>query len=597
MRIVEVMGNTLVVERLAHAGVKQRPPKRHEPRRNPFQGQRSGAGIAELKRATWILDCSRWSSALLILIALALVAAFVSRNIIKVPPNMVAILSGRKRRVVDSQTGEQRQVGYRVIRGGSAFRIPVLERVDYISLNIISIPLRIEGAYNIEGVPVSVNAVANVKVGGDDFSVGNAIERFLGMSTAEIEEVVHQTMEGHLRSILGTLTVEELNTDRQAFAQRMTAESAQDLARMGIIIDVLTIQQISDTYGYLEALGQKRTAEVKRDAEIGRADADRDARTRAADAQRDASTAEARAEAQIAEAQRDTDVAKAQYQASINAEQARAAQAGPLAQAEAQKGVVVAQQQVEVARTEASIQVQEAEARRRERELEATVLKQADAEREAVIIAAEGQKRAAVLQAEGDQQAIVTRAEGQSRERELIGAGEGARIRQIGEAEADAQKAAAAAKRADLLAEAEGTRARLLAEAEGLRAALLAEAEGKQQLAEALNAYNDQAINLLMYQAFVEELPKMVEAAALPMSQIDRVVLIDGGGNGHGSNGDGGTLGRYAGQLPIIVQQMSENFAATTGIDLMGMVKEKMGVETDEEAVRTIIDPNPGDDD
>ncbi|MEZ4522364.1 MAG: SPFH domain-containing protein [Thermomicrobiales bacterium] len=535
--------------------------------------------------------------ALLILIALALVAAFVSRNIIKVPPNMVAILSGRKRRVVDSQTGEQRQVGYRVIRGGSAFRIPVLERVDYISLNIISIPLRIEGAYNIEGVPVSVNAVANVKVGGDDFSVGNAIERFLGMSTAEIEEVVHQTMEGHLRSILGTLTVEELNTDRQAFAQRMTAESAQDLARMGIIIDVLTIQQISDTYGYLEALGQKRTAEVKRDAEIGRADADRDARTRAADAQRDASTAEARAEAQIAEAQRDTDVAKAQYQASINAEQARAAQAGPLAQAEAQKGVVVAQQQVEVARTEASIQVQEAEARRRERELEATVLKQADAEREAVIIAAEGQKRAAVLQAEGDQQAIVTRAEGQSRERELIGAGEGARIRQIGEAEADAQKAAAAAKRADLLAEAEGTRARLLAEAEGLRAALLAEAEGKQQLAEALNAYNDQAINLLMYQAFVEELPKMVEAAALPMSQIDRVVLIDGGGNGHGSNGDGGTLGRYAGQLPIIVQQMSENFAATTGIDLMGMVKEKMGVETDEEAVRTIIDPNPGDDD
>jgi flotillin len=532
---------------------------------------------------------------LLILVVLALLAAFVSRNIIKVPPNMVAILSGRKRRVVDSQTGEERHVGYRPIRGGSAFRIPVYERVDYISLNIISIPLRIEGAYNIEGVPVSVNAVANVKVGGDDYSIGNAIERFLGMTTAEIEEVVHQTMEGHLRSILGTLTVEELNTDRQAFAQRMTAESAQDLARMGIIIDVLTIQQISDTYGYLEALGQKRTAEVKRDADIGRAEADRDARTRAADAQRDASTAEARATALIAEAQRDTDVKKATYQASINAEQARAAQAGPLAQAESQKAVVVAQQQVEVARTEASIQVQEAESRRRERELEATVLKQADAEREAIIIAAEGQKRASVLQAEGDQQAIITRAEGQSRESELLGAGEGARIRQIGEAEADAKKAAAAAKRADLLAEAEGTRARLLAEAEGLRAALLAEAEGKQQLAEALNAYNQGAINLLMYQAFVEELPKMVEAAALPMSQIDRVVLIDGGGgNGNGSNGSG-TLNRYAGQLPLIVQQMSENFAATTGIDLMGMVKDKMGLKTDEEAVRTII--NPGDDD
>lgn len=531
------------------------------------------------------------------LIIVALLAGFVSRNIIKVPPNVVAILSGRKRTVLQTATGERHQIGYRVIRGGSAFRIPIMERVDYISLNVISIPLRIEGAYNIEGVPVSVNAVANVKVGGDDFSVGNAIERFLGMTVAEIEVVVHQTMEGHLRSILGTLTVEELNTDRQAFAQKMTAESAQDLARMGIIIDVLTIQQISDTYGYLDALGQKRTAEVKRDAEIGRAEADRDARTRAADAQRDASTAEARAEALIAQAQRDTNVSKAQFQASINAEQARSAQAGPLAQAEAQKAVVVAQQQVEVARTEASILVQEAEARRMERELEATVLKQADAEREAVIITAEGQKRAAVLQAEGDQQSTITRAQGQSQERELLGAGEASRIRQVGEAEADAQKAAAAAKRADLLAEAEGTRARLLAEAEGLRAALLAEAEGKKQLAEALNAYNQPAINLLMYQAFVEELPKMVEAAALPMSQIDKVVLIDGGG-GNGHNGSGGTLGRYAGQLPVIVQQMSENFAAATGIDLMEMVKDKLGVESDEEAVRTIINPRPsGDDD
>lgn len=532
------------------------------------------------------------AAAVLALLALGLLVALISRNIIKVPPNTVAILSGRKRQIVDAQSGEKRTVGYRVIRGGSAFRIPILERIDFISLNVMSIPLRIEGAYNIEGVPVSVNAVANVKVGGDDYSIGNAIERFLGMTQDEIKEVVHQTMEGHLRSILGTLTVEEINTDRQAFAQRMTAESAQDLARMGIIIDVLTIQQISDPNGYLEALGQKRTAEVKRDAEIGRAEADRDARQRSAEAQRIAATAEARAEAQIAEAQRDTNVAKAQYLASIQAEEARAAQAGPLAEAEAQKGVVVAQQQVEVARTEAAIQVQEMEARRMEKELEATVLRQADAEREAMIITAEGQKQSAILQAEGERQGIVVRAEGQARERELIGQGEGSRIRQIGEAEAAAKKANAEAQQAELLAQAEGRRAHLLAEAEGMRQSLLAEAEGKKQLAEALNAYSQQAINLLMYQAFVEELPKIVEAAALPMSQIDKVVLIDSAGsNGHGP--DGGTLGRYAGQLPVIVQQMAENFAAVTGVDLMEMVKEKMGVDDDDEAVRTVINPTP----
>lgn len=530
---------------------------------------------------------------LLGLVVIIAIFTLVNRNIIKVAPNMVAILSGRNRTVTDPTTGERRNVGYRVRRGGSAVKIPILERVDYVSLNVITIPLRIESAYNIEGVPVSVSAVANVKIGGDDYSIGNAIERFLGMTVEQIQDVIFQTLEGHLRSILGTLTVEEMNSDRQAFAQRMADESAVDLARMGIIVDVLTIQQITDPNGYLEALGQKRTAEVKRDAEIGRAEADRDARQRSAAAMRDGATAEARAEAEIAEAQRDSNVKKAQYLAAVQAEDARAAQAGPLADAESQRAVVVALQNVEVARTEASIKVQEMEALRRERELEATVLKNADAEREAVIITAEGTKQASVLQAQGEQQAIVTRAEGQARERELLGAGEAARIRQVGQAEADAKTAAAEALRNELLAQAEGTRAKLLAEAEGMRAALLAEAEGKRQLADALNAYGPAAIQLLMYQAFVEELPKVVEAAALPMSQIDKVVLFDSG-NGHGGNG-GGTLGRYANQLPVIVTEMAERFAAATGIDLLEMVQEKAGVDESKPS-RTVINPTPADD-
>lgn len=525
-----------------------------------------------------------------IVIALVgVMVVIVNRNIIKVAPNTVAIFSGRKRLIEDPTTGEKRSVGYRIIRGGSGVRIPVIERVDYLSLNIMTIPLRIESAYNIEGVPVSVNAVAAVKIGGDDYSIGNAIERFLGMTTQQVQDVIFQTMEGHLRSILGTLTVEEINTDRQAFAQRMTAESAQDLARMGVIIDVLTIQQISDANGYLEALGQTRTAEVKRDADIGRADADRDARQRSAAAKRDASTAEAEAEALVAEAQKEANVKKAQYQASVLAEEARAAQAGPLADAESQRAVVVAQQNVELARTEAAIQVQEMEARRMERQLEATVLKQAEAERDATIITAEGHKRAEVIAAEGQQQAVVMRAQAESQERELIGTGEAARIRQIGQAEADAKKAEADALRSELLAQAEGARAKLIAEAEGLRASLLAEAEGRHELAEALNTYNPEAIQLLMYQAFVEQLPKVVEAAALPMSQIDKVVLIDGGS---GSSNGVGSLGRYANQLPVIVEQMAESFAAVTGIDLIQVARDKAGIPPEEETEdRVIVDP------
>lgn len=534
---------------------------------------------------------------LFVLAALVGLLALINANIIKVPPSTVAIFSGRKRTVINPETGEKQMVGYRIIKGGSSVRIPIRERVDYLSLNVMTIPLRIQSAYTSEGVPVSVDAVANVKIGSDDYSIGNAIERFLGMQHDQIQNVIFQTMEGHLRSILGTLTVEEINTDRQAFAQRMTAESAQDLRRMGIDIDVLTIQQISDPNGYLEALGQRRTAEVKRDAEIGRAEADRDARTRSAAAMQLASTAEARAEAEIAAAQRDTNVAKAGYEANVLSQQARAAQAGPLAQAEAQREVVVAQQAVELARTEAAIAVQEMEARRKERELEATVLKQAEAERQATIITSEGSKQASILKAEGEQQAIVTRAQAQSRERELQGAGEAARVRQEGLAQAESKKALAEATRAELLAEAEGAKAKLLAEAEGKRASLLAEAEGRAQLAEAFNAYGPDAIQLLMYQAFMEQLPKVVEAAAMPLSTIDKVVLIDGGGNGHNGAG-GGALGRYASELPMIVERMTESFAAVTGIDLKQALSNR-GVDGADEngsgagGRRTVIDAQP----
>jgi flotillin len=499
---------------------------------------------------------------LLIVLAIVALFAIVSANIIKVPPSMVAIFSGRKRVITDPRTGEKRTVGYRIIQGGSSVRVPIVERVDYLSLNVMTIPLKITAAYTKEGVPVSVDAVSNVKIGSDSVMIGNAIERFLGMSQEQIRNVIFQTLEGHLRSILGTLTVEQINNDRLAFAQRLAAESAEDLGRMGIDIDVMTIQQVSDPNGYLDALGQKRTAEVKRDAEIGRAEADRDARMRSARAMQEAATAEAVAAANIAEAQKETNVKKARYEAEVQAEAARASQAGPLAEAESRRRVVIAEQEVEVARTEAGIAVQEMEARRRERELEATVLKQAEAQRQASIITAEGQQRSTVLIAEGERQATITRAEADSRQRELVGAGEAAKIRQVGQADADAKKALAQA-----------TQAELLAEAEGKRASLLAEAEGKRELGAALNAYGPAALQLLMYQAFVERLPEVVAGAAEPMSQIEKVVLFDGG---NGSSNGTGTLGRYATELPMIIQRMTESFAAVTGIDLVQAVQEKL---------------------
>ena len=273
----------------------------------------------------------------------ALVAAMIlmAKNYIKVPPNKAAVISGRKHRLPDGSI-----VGYRVVSGGAAFKIPVLEKVDYLDLSVMSVPVTVKNVYTKEGVPVIVDAIANIKIGSDMTSVGAAAERFLEMTTAQIHEIVTQTLEAHLRSICGTLTVEEINNNRQSFAQRMMGEAADDLRKMGLIIDVLAIQHIADEHGYLEALGKKRTAEVKRDATIGEAEATRDAMQRSSMARQEGEIARNAAEAKVAEAEKSLGVQRAAYAAEVLAAQARQAQAGPLAEAQARQAVV--EQEVEV---------------------------------------------------------------------------------------------------------------------------------------------------------------------------------------------------------------------------------------------------------
>lgn len=180
----------------------------------------------------------------------------VTRNYHKVPPSLAAVVSGRKHAVArDGQDGkgEQIHIGFRVVRGGSFFQVPVLERVDYLSLEVIPIALAIKKAYTKEGVPVTVEAVANVKIDSSQESLISAAERFLGMSPEKIKDLIFQTLEGHLRAILGTLTVEEINNNRQAFGQKVTDEAAVDLKRMGVAIDAIVIQTINDESGVARA--------------------------------------------------------------------------------------------------------------------------------------------------------------------------------------------------------------------------------------------------------------------------------------------------------------------------------------------------------
>jgi len=460
-----------------------------------------------------------------------------ARNYIKVPPSTVAIFYGRKHILVDEK-GNRTTVGFRVVRGGAALRVPVLEQVAYLSLNIISIPLRIQRAYTKEGVAVTVEAVANVKIAGDDVSLRGASERFLGMPGDQIKGVIFQTLEGHLRAILGTLTVEEINADRQAFAQKMTDEAAVDLKKMGVNIDILTIQQISDEMGYLDALGKKRTAEVKRDAVIGEAQAQRDATIKSAMADQEGKTKRYEADVAIALSLRDKESRQAEFDAAVKGKQAEAEQSGPLATAIAKQKVIEQETRIDQVRKQQEVLVQTQEAARREQELQATVVKPAEAERQAAILRAEGLRQSTVIKAEATQKELEYEGAGQASKIERIGRAEAAKVLAIGEAEAEV-----------------------------IKKKLLAEAEGLQRKAEAWKNFNEAAVINMV----VEKMPELAQAFATQLAGIDKINIIEMGNGSGGSGGVGKMMGTVGGGMTAMLSMLKDQF----GIDIARMMEAK----------------------
>ncbi len=248
-------------------------------------------------------------------LAVAAAVAIVLQLIHICQPNEVLVFSGTKRRV------SGRTVGYRLVQGGRGVRVPLLERVDRLDLTNMIIDVGVQGAYSKGGIPLNVAAVANVKVASDEPTIGNAIERFLGKPRHDIVRVAKETLEGNLRGVLATLTPEEVNQDRVKFAQSLLQEADQDLKKLGLVLDTLKIQHVTDDKGYLDSIGRKQSADLQMRSRIAEAEnhalaAERDAenyQTRAiahvdehievarADAARRITDAQTRREAMVAE--------------------------------------------------------------------------------------------------------------------------------------------------------------------------------------------------------------------------------------------------------------------------------------------------------
>jgi flotillin len=326
-----------------------------------------------------------------LLLALVILVLILTRLIYICPPNEVLIFSGTHRAVSET---DDRVVGYRLVQGGRGIRVPLLETVDRMNLTNMIIDLRVAGAYSKGGIPLNVQGVANVKVSSQTSQLANAIERFLGRSREEIMAVARETLEGNLRGVLATLTPEEVNNDREKFARELLHEADHDLAKLGLELDTLKVQHVTDDKGYLDSIGRRQTAELLKTSRIAEADNQATSAERAADNMQ---------KQEIAKVNADVETARAEAARRIIDAQTR--KEALIAES---KGVVLS----ELAKATASVSVQRARLAQVRFQLTADRIKPAEARRAQMVEQARG--NAAKLIEEGKATASAIRSLGET---------------------------------------------------------------------------------------------------------------------------------------------------------------------------------------
>ncbi len=455
----------------------------------------------------------------------------------KVGPNQALIVYGRHQS--------------RVITNGGTLITPFFEEATYFSLELMSFDVAPrQDLYTNQGVAVNVEAVTQLKVRSDRESILTAAEQFLSKDDDEREGLIRLVMEGHLRGIVGQLTVEQLVKEPEMVSEKMRTISSSDLTKMGLDVVSFTIKEVRDNNDYITNMGRPEIERIKKEANIAAALAARDTQIQQASALRESAVAKSQADQSRVEAesasqtkqaefQRDLSLKKAAYDAEVKKQQASADKAYDIQANVMQQQVIEEATRVQEIERTAQVKVQEAEIKRRQLELEATVLKSAEADRQRVETVAEAERRRLALEAQGHAEALHAQS---------VAEAEAARVR--GQAEAEIAKIRG-------LAEAEVVKAHGLAEADAIRAKGEAEAEAMRVKAEAYHQYNQAAV----LDKLLTGLPEMVRALAEPLSKVDRVTIVS---TGEGQNGGVGAS-RLTGDLVNMLAQVPAIFEMLSG--------------------------------
>ncbi len=437
-------------------------------------------------------------------------------------PNEVMIITGGPARTVTEADGSKRQVGYRVKIGGGAFVIPWLESVSILPLDVFTVRLKVERVFAANNVVITAEGQAQVKVKGDEPSIRLASEHFLGKGGEAIQSVAQEVIEGFMRAVIGTRTIEDIIRSQEQMSSEVLTGAGSDLGRMGLTVLSFSFKEITDEEGFITALAEPRIAQVKRDAMIARAEAEKDAMVRTALLKQEGDITKLRTEEEVLEATAKFEMKRATQQSEVNEHRARADVSYDLQRVQIAKELKTREAEVQLIEKRKAIEVQEQEIVRREKELEASVKRPADAH-----------SYQARLEAEID-----------AYRKELEGKGRAAWIRVEGEAQAGA-----------------------------IRAKGEAEASAMAARADSYGRYNQAA----MIEMFVKVLPEMARAVSEPLSQVEKIVMVGGG------NGDGG-VAKLTSQIAQAVAQVPAVVESLTGVNLNrlleGFVEKHKAIET-----------------
>ncbi|MGG3677352.1 flotillin family protein [Heyndrickxia faecalis] len=478
-----------------------------------------------------------------VFLVLALIGVFISKYRTAGPDEALIVTGsflGGKNVHVD-EAGNK----IKIIRGGGTFVFPVFQQAKPLSLLSSKLEVTTPEVYTEQGVPVMADGIAIIKIGGSIGEIATAAEQFLGKSKEDRENEAREVLEGHLRSILGSMTVEEIYKNRDKFSQEVQRVASQDLAKMGLIIVSFTIKEVKDKNGYLDALGKPRIAQVKRDADIATAEAEKETRIRKAEALKEAKRAELERATEIAEAEKFNQLKIAEFRREQDIARAKADQAYDLETARSKQDVTAQEMEIKIIERQKQIELEEKEILRRERQYDSEVKKKADADRYSVEQAAVAEKTKQMAEADAHKYRV-----------EAMAKAEGERVRIDGMAKADAQRAQGES------------------EAEVIRLKGLAEAETKRKIAEAYEQFGQAAV----LDMILKVLPEYAKQVAAPLSNIDQITVVD---TGSGANGGANKITGYATDLMSTLQ---ETLKASSGIDVREMLEGLSGIKLQQTA-------------